>query len=137
MPLPRLLAVAVSGVQHNQICTLKGSLTSFHFLDTLDLSGNQLRDLDKLVATLQKLPFLTYLNLQVGFWGTATPGQLLQGAACVGVFAGSVCGEAAVCGNTVLATMHPASVSGHTYLLATHYVCVWCDACTHGCHHHR
>lgn len=111
-------------MQDNCICTLKGSLTSFHFLDTLDLSGNQLRDLDKLMATLQKLPFLTYLNLQVCCWGTATPGQLLHGAACVGFFAGGVCWKPAVCCNPRLATMQQAYVRMYTALLATHYVCV-------------
>ncbi|KAJ9533417.1 hypothetical protein QJQ45_026499, partial [Haematococcus lacustris] len=49
---------------NNQICTLKGSLACLHFLDTLDLSNNQLRDLDKLVAQLGKLKFLKTLNLK-------------------------------------------------------------------------
>uniref|UniRef100_A0A7S0WNL5 Uncharacterized protein n=1 Tax=Chlamydomonas leiostraca TaxID=1034604 RepID=A0A7S0WNL5_9CHLO len=49
--------------QDNQICTLKGSLECFHFLETLDLSNNQLRDLDKLVRVLERFKFLKSLNL--------------------------------------------------------------------------
>ncbi len=52
-------------VQDNQICTLKGSLLAFKFLEVLDLSNNQLRDLDKIVATLCKFKYLQNLNLTV------------------------------------------------------------------------
>eukprot|EP00877_Chromochloris_zofingiensis_P013649 jgi/Chrzof1/8538/Cz03g14240.t1 len=49
---------------NNKICTLKGSLKHFKFLQQLDLSNNQLRDLEKLTRTLEKLRFLTHLNLK-------------------------------------------------------------------------
>ena len=51
--------------QDNQICTLKGSLEKFTFLQQLDLSGNALRDLEKLLVTLQHFKFMTHLNLAV------------------------------------------------------------------------
>lgn len=44
---------------------MKGSLPCFKFLETLDLSNNQLRNLPKLAASLTKFHFLTYLNLKV------------------------------------------------------------------------
>lgn len=53
-------------LQDNQVCTLKGSLLCFTFLEQLDLSNNQLRDLAKLTPVLQKFQFLTHLNLKVG-----------------------------------------------------------------------
>jgi hypothetical protein len=49
--------------QDNQISTLRGSLLCFKFLETLDLSNNQLRGLDKQLATLQRMQFLRNLNL--------------------------------------------------------------------------
>ncbi|KAG2435601.1 hypothetical protein HYH02_011893 [Chlamydomonas schloesseri] len=49
--------------QDNQICTLKGSLENFKFLETLDLSNNQLRDLDKQIKVLEKFKFIKELNL--------------------------------------------------------------------------
>ena len=52
-------------LQNNRICSLKGSLSHFKFLDTLDLSNNQLRNLPKLAAHLAKLLFLSFLNLKV------------------------------------------------------------------------
>ncbi|GIL59679.1 hypothetical protein Vafri_14415 [Volvox africanus] len=48
----------------NQICTLKGSLTIFKFLEMLDLSNNQLRDLEKQIKVLEKFKFLQELNLK-------------------------------------------------------------------------
>eukprot|EP00798_Chlamydomonas_sp_ICE-L_P027714 gene27714-7358_t len=51
-------------VQDNQICTLKGSLSSFKFLETLDIANNQLRDLEKLLKSLEKFKFLKHLNLK-------------------------------------------------------------------------
>jgi len=50
--------------QDNQICTLHGSLPAFTFLETLDLSNNQLRDLDKQLKVLEKFQFLRTLNLK-------------------------------------------------------------------------
>ncbi|KAF5833652.1 hypothetical protein DUNSADRAFT_9995 [Dunaliella salina] len=50
-------------VQDNQICTLKGSLLTFKFLEVLDLSNNLLRNLDKIIATLSKFKYLKNLNL--------------------------------------------------------------------------
>ncbi len=38
-------------------------MLSFKFLESLDLSNNQLRDLDKLLKTLEKLKFIKNLNL--------------------------------------------------------------------------
>jgi len=52
-------------VQDNQICTLKGSLLTFKFLEVLDLSNNLLRNLDKLMVTLSKLKYLKSLNLML------------------------------------------------------------------------
>lgn len=52
-------------LQSNRICSLKGSLSHFKFLDTLDLSNNQLRNLPKLAAHLAKFLFLSFLNLKV------------------------------------------------------------------------
>ncbi|KAG2502123.1 hypothetical protein HYH03_000614 [Edaphochlamys debaryana] len=49
--------------QDNQICTLKGSLLYFKFLETLDLSNNQLRDLEKQLKLLEKFKFIKELNL--------------------------------------------------------------------------
>eukprot|EP00878_Enallax_costatus_P030466 GHUV01033172.1.p1 GENE.GHUV01033172.1~~GHUV01033172.1.p1 ORF type:complete len:325 (+),score=76.76 GHUV01033172.1:262-1236(+) len=49
---------------NNHICTLKGSLLHFRFLTHLDLSNNQLRDLQKLLKTFQKMHFIQELNLQ-------------------------------------------------------------------------
>lgn len=48
------------------MCTLKGSLGHLKFLTQLDLSGNNLRELPKLLARLEKLTALEHLNLQVG-----------------------------------------------------------------------
>jgi Leucine-rich repeat (LRR) protein len=50
---------------NNKLCTLKGSLTQLKFLTHLDISHNQLKRLDKVVGTLQRLRFLQELNLQV------------------------------------------------------------------------
>ncbi|DBA93983.1 TPA: hypothetical protein ACH3X1_001639 [Trebouxia sp. C0004] len=50
--------------ENNKICSLKGSLAHFKFLDTLDLSNNQLRNLPKLAAHLAKFLFLSFLNLK-------------------------------------------------------------------------
>ena len=55
----------VASLQNNSICSLKGSLLHFKFLETLDLSNNQLRNLPKLAASLAKFHFLTFLNLKV------------------------------------------------------------------------
>ena len=52
-------------LQDNQLCTLKGSLARFKFLETLDLSGNKLCNLAKLLETLGKFQFLQMLNLVV------------------------------------------------------------------------
>jgi Leucine-rich repeat (LRR) protein len=41
--------------QDNQICTLRGSLLEFKFLETLDLANNQLRDLSKQVCLGRRL----------------------------------------------------------------------------------
>ncbi|KAL3155209.1 hypothetical protein ABBQ32_013149 [Trebouxia sp. C0010 RCD-2024] len=51
--------------ENNSICSLKGSLSHFKFLETLDLSNNQLRNLPKLAANLAKFQYLTFLNLKV------------------------------------------------------------------------
>mmetsp|Transcript_18694 Transcript_18694/g.40191 ORF Transcript_18694/g.40191 Transcript_18694/m.40191 type:complete len:364 (+) Transcript_18694:241-1332(+) len=56
--------IKVLCVQDNQICTLKGSLPCFKFLEQLDLSNNHLRDLDKMLDTLDRFQFLTHLNLK-------------------------------------------------------------------------
>lgn len=50
---------------NNRLCTLRGSITQLKFLTHLDISHNQLKRLDKVTATLQKLRFLQELNLQV------------------------------------------------------------------------
>ncbi|KAL3151471.1 hypothetical protein ABBQ38_012471 [Trebouxia sp. C0009 RCD-2024] len=50
--------------ENNSICSLKGSLSYFTFLETLDLSNNQLRNLPKLAASLAKFQYLTFLNLK-------------------------------------------------------------------------
>ncbi|GFR43310.1 hypothetical protein Agub_g4377 [Astrephomene gubernaculifera] len=50
--------------QDNQLCTLKGSLQHFKFLETLDLSNNQLRDLEKQLRVLEKFKFIKDLNLK-------------------------------------------------------------------------
>ena len=52
-------------LQNNKICSLKGSLSQLKFLDTLDLSNNQLRNLPKLAAYLATFLFLSFLNLKV------------------------------------------------------------------------
>ena len=52
-------------LQNNRICSLKGSLIRFKFLETLDVSNNQLRNLPKLASTLSRFHFLTFLNLKV------------------------------------------------------------------------
>jgi Leucine-rich repeat (LRR) protein len=57
--------IKVLNAQDNKICTLKGSLLKFTFLEQLDLSNNQLRDLAKLLPTLSQFQFLTHLNLKV------------------------------------------------------------------------
>lgn len=49
---------------YNEICSLKGSLNCMHFLETLDLSHNNLRDLEKLLTYLEKFNFLRTLNLK-------------------------------------------------------------------------
>jgi Leucine-rich repeat (LRR) protein len=50
-------------VHDNNICTLKGSLHCFKFLSVLDLSNNQLGNLQKVVAMLAPFMFLENLNL--------------------------------------------------------------------------
>mmetsp|Transcript_37638 Transcript_37638/g.106336 ORF Transcript_37638/g.106336 Transcript_37638/m.106336 type:complete len:353 (-) Transcript_37638:149-1207(-) len=50
--------------QYNEISSLKGSLNSMHFLETLDLSHNKLRDLEKLLTYLERFNFLRTLNLK-------------------------------------------------------------------------
>lgn len=68
-PLPNHThAAQVLNAQDNQICTLKGSLPAFTNLEQLDLSGNQLRDLAKLLPVLQRFQLLKHLNLMVGVW---------------------------------------------------------------------
>ena len=64
-PLPPSLPGRRRRLQDNQVCTLKGSLQGFKFLHLLDLSNNNLRDLDKQLKVLQKFHFLTHLNLKV------------------------------------------------------------------------
>ena len=59
------LKLKASALQDNQLCTLKGSLARFKFLETLDLSGNKLCNLAKLLETLGKFQFLQMLNLVV------------------------------------------------------------------------
>lgn len=56
---------SVLALQNNEICTLKGSLEKFAFLETLELGENQLRDLTKVIRHLSKLRFLKTLDLQV------------------------------------------------------------------------
>ena len=48
----------------NLICTLKGSLLNWKFLEILDLGNNRLKDLSKQVAVLSKLLYLRNLNLK-------------------------------------------------------------------------
>ena len=67
------ILIVISALQNNRICSLKGSLTYFHFLETLDLSSNQLRNLPKLAANLAKFHFLSFLNLKVAFCKLALP----------------------------------------------------------------
>lgn len=50
--------------EDNQICTLKGSLAFFKFLEHLDLANNQLRDLAKQLKALERFPSLKHLNLK-------------------------------------------------------------------------
>lgn len=50
--------------QDNQICTLKGSMPLFTFLEHLDLSNNVLRNLAKQLEMLEKFAFLKHLNLK-------------------------------------------------------------------------
>jgi len=56
--------IKVLYAQYNEICSLKGSLGVMKFLETLDLSHNNLRDLEKLLTYLEKYNFLKYLNLK-------------------------------------------------------------------------
>ncbi|GMH45126.1 hypothetical protein BSKO_13083 [Bryopsis sp. KO-2023] len=56
--------IKVLYAQDNAICSLKGSLRYFKFLEVLDLSRNELRDLDKMICHLKSFSFLTHLNLQ-------------------------------------------------------------------------
>lgn len=51
--------------QNNKLVTLAGSLRQLKFLTKLDVSGNQLRGLDKVLGTLQHLRFLSHLNIKV------------------------------------------------------------------------
>jgi len=51
-------------LQGNQINTLKGCLTKFTFLETLELSDNNLRNLDRLLEHLQAFKFLKNLELR-------------------------------------------------------------------------
>ena len=71
----------VLSAQDNQICTLKGSLTSFRNLEQLDLSNNELRDLSKLLPVLERFQFLTHLNLK-GNPCCEEPDYRLQVRAC-------------------------------------------------------
>lgn len=48
----------------NKISTLKGSLRKFVFLELLDLTNNNLRNLAKLLSTLTHFKFLRYLELR-------------------------------------------------------------------------
>ena len=48
----------------NQICTLKGSLLHWKFIELLDLGNNRLKDLEKQVAVLSSLLYLRNLNLK-------------------------------------------------------------------------
>mmetsp|Transcript_13357 Transcript_13357/g.46215 ORF Transcript_13357/g.46215 Transcript_13357/m.46215 type:complete len:342 (+) Transcript_13357:94-1119(+) len=48
----------------NRISTLKGSLLKFTFLEVLDLTNNNLRNLHKLLQTLGRFNFLTQLELK-------------------------------------------------------------------------
>lgn len=59
------ILLVAADLQNNSICSLKGSLSHFKFLETLDLSNNQLRNLPKLAANLAKFQYLTFLNLKV------------------------------------------------------------------------
>lgn len=51
-------------LQNNHICSLKGSLQELKFLQKLDVSGNQLRDLPQVIKLLCGLRHLTHLNLK-------------------------------------------------------------------------
>ncbi|KIY98907.1 Leucine-rich repeat-containing protein 23 [Monoraphidium neglectum] len=61
----------------NQLCTLRGSLGRLKFLTHLDLGGNLLRDLPKVLARLERLRCLRHLNLQ-GNPCCEEPGYRLQ-----------------------------------------------------------
>jgi Leucine-rich repeat len=50
-------------LQDNAICTLRGSLRCFKFLNTLELSNNQLGNLSAVVDDLKAFNFLESLNL--------------------------------------------------------------------------
>ena len=65
-------------LQDNQLCTLKGSLSRFKFLETLDLSGNKLCNLAKLLETLGKFQFLQMLNLVVRLPASRAPQSLMS-----------------------------------------------------------
>ena len=65
-------------LQDNQLCTLKGSLSRFKFLETLDLSGNKLCNLAKLLETLGKFQFLQMLNLVVRLPVSHAPQPLMS-----------------------------------------------------------
>jgi len=49
---------------NNKIGSLKGSLGHMKFLETLDLSQNRLRDLEKMLLYLERFHFLRQLNLK-------------------------------------------------------------------------
>lgn len=49
--------------QSNRICTLKGSLQHMKFLQELDLSNNELRNLQKIKKSLERFAHLETLNL--------------------------------------------------------------------------
>lgn len=75
--------MAACSLQDNQICTIRGSLARFQFLHKLDLSNNQLSDLEQVLKGLSRLGHLTHLNLKVcvivlccrggGAYGTCPP----------------------------------------------------------------
>lgn len=52
----------------NQLCTLKGSLVHMKHLQELDLSNNQLRNLQKIKSSLECFEFLENLNLMGAFF---------------------------------------------------------------------
>lgn len=56
--------IKILSAEDNQICTLKGSLSTFKFLEHLDLANNQLRDLTKQLKVLEKFQYLKHLNLK-------------------------------------------------------------------------